>query len=171
MTLPPELRRAYERGRVASAALATTPICLLSLTSLCVGEPRLVSLALCCALPLAFGVARWMGRGWGRGAVIGVVASLPALLAPLCLSVAGHPCDGATCARWSGVLCVSVGALAGAVIGARVIDVPARLSALGLATLAAALGCMPFGLGVVGGAVLALGVSAAGMVAARWALA
>lgn len=171
MTLPPELRRAYERGRIASAALETTPVCLLPLTSLCLGELSLATVALCCALPLAFGIARWMGRGWGRGAVIGVLAGLPAMLAPLCLSVAGHPCDGATCARWSGLLCVSVGAAAGAVIGARVLDLPARLSALGLATLAAALGCMPFGLGVVGGAVLALGVSAAGMVAVRRALA
>ncbi len=171
MTLPPELRRAYERGRVASAALETTPVCLLPLTSLCLGDPSLVSFALCCALPLAFGIARWLGRGWGRGAVIGVLAGLPAMLAPLCLAVAGHPCEGATCARWSGLLCVSVGALAGLAIGSRVIDLPARLSALGLAALAAALGCMPFGFGVVGGAVLALGVSAAGMVAARRALA
>ena len=171
MTVPEPLRRAYERGRLARAAADSAPVCVLSLCCLLAGSPGVAQVALCCALPLTFGALRWRGQGWGRGAWLGLLAGLPALLAPLCLQATGHPCEGDACWRWSGAVCIGVGALAGALVGLWGRDRATALGALGVAALGAALGCVPLGIGVVGGAVFALGVSAAGVGAARRALA
>ena len=171
MSLPEPLRRAYERGRIARAAAEGAPVVALSLCCAGAGSPGLAQLALCCALPLTFGALRWRGQGWGRGAWLGLVAALPPMLAPLCLQAAGHPCGGDACWRWSGALCIGVGALAGVLVGLWATERSSRVGALVVAVLGAALGCVPLGLGVVGGAVLALGVSAVGVGAVRRALA
>ena len=94
--------------------------------------------------------------------------TLDAVLAPLCLI--DPSCSGPGCMRAAGLLCVSVGALAGAAIGAFERDLRAILTASMLATASSALGCWPLGLGVVGGAALALAVGALGVRVVRGAV-
>ncbi len=156
MTLPPTLRRAYERGRLARAAGEALPVALLPLAGLCLSEPRPGPAILACGLPVCFAIARWRGQSWARGALIGVIAGAPALLGPLCVSALGLPCAEGDCARWGTILCVSVGALAGTAVGCCANEPRALGTALGFALVCAALGCLPLGGGVVLGALGAL---------------
>lgn len=170
MTLPPELRRAYERGRALRAALESAPLLGVPLALACGPELHVGRVILACGLPLAFAVARWRGRGWGRGALLGVVAGAPALLAPLCLLRTGVTCGGPECLQSTAWLCAGVGALVGVAIPSLEREPRAQATAAALALAGAALGCWPLGLGVVAGVVLALALGATGALAVRRAV-
>jgi hypothetical protein len=121
------------------------------------------------ALPLAFAVAAclYVGRGYDRAVSLGLRAGVVPMLAAL-VSWGGLGCEG-PCQPWCLPLCAGTGLAVGAWLGS---TMPRRerpgivLATLTIAGLTAALGCLPLGVGTLGGALVGLALG----VAPTWAL-
>jgi len=162
-------RRAYEAGRARlGLRRAAVAVPLLAVSLVCCGRPS-ASGTTAALLAAAVAVFEWRGLGLGRGARIGLVAGLPALLVPILVQTAGYACGTSFCALYPGV-CGTAGLAGGVllVIGCRRRGVePSGLAAAGLvAALAGSLGCLVAGLpGLVG---LALGLAFGSAPALAW---
>lgn len=107
------------------------------------------------ALALALGLLGWRGGAWKRGAMAGVLAGLPPLIAPSVVFAVAHGGHCATCeqgANWPCMLvCFGTGSLVGMLVGKRAVGdrAPRRFAAAAIATAAMTgmLGCGTTGLG------------------------
>jgi len=175
------LRRAhfaYERAH-AFAALRGLAIAG-GLALLAVGLHRTANATWLVAgsLAVTLGVLGWRGGAWRRGALAGVVAGLPPLLAPSLVFALGH--GGAVCADCAMgptlpclLTCVGTSSLVGLFVGHRASrDIaPGRFAtaAFASAALTGLLGCGTTGLGGALGVVIGLvaGVVTGWLVAGR----
>lgn len=155
-------RRAYERGRWWAALPWAVPVGLAGAVSfgLGVGSASAVALVLG-AVVVGF---RWRGGALGAAVLPGLIAGSVAWAVPL-LGVCRAGCAGP---GWECVaLCVGAGAGAGLLLH----RVPRGVlpGALAVASLCAAMGCLPLGTAGLAGvaAVLGAGATAHGLTAAR----
>lgn len=156
-------RRAYERAHVV-AALRGLAIAA-GITALAIGLHRTTNITFFMAAALAATLATlgWRGGAWRRGAIGGVIAGLPPLLAPVVvfsLSHAGHCPD---CMMQPTLACMLTCFGTSSAVGLFVGRIAARdpspwryaAAAVGAAMLTGLLGCATTGfagaLGIVGG--------------------
>jgi hypothetical protein len=168
-------RLAYERSHLLAAlrgaALAG------ALAVLAYGLHRMSSavwlVAVCLAAVLA-GLG-WRGGAWRRGALAGVIAGLPPLIAPTLMIAASRGWHCAMCDRGPTVpcllACLATSAVVGLLVGHRAVTdgSPRRfaIAAITSAALTGLLGCGTTGLGGAAGVVLGLVAGgAAGWIAA-----
>lgn len=170
MTLPPALRSAYERGRVRDAMVSALPVLLLPALGIGLARGAVGAIVASVVLVVGFAFLRWRGRSWSQGAVLGVVAGAVAAAAPFCIALDGSGCVGTACATWCLPVCGGAGVVAGIIVGARSRDLRALASGVVIAAAAAALGCWPMGLTMVGSAAAALVAGVLGARLARIAL-
>lgn len=167
MNTPSSIRAAYERGRLRDAAVQTAPVLVLPALVLTASGGVVAQGVLGLVLLVCFFLLRWRGRGWGRGAVLGVLAgAFPALVAA-CLVAEGLGCVGPGCASWCASVCRGAGIFGGALLGFRAREPSAIAAGVLVAGVAGALGCWPMGFGVVGGMVASLAVAALAVVGVR----
>jgi len=170
-TLPSRARAAYERGRwrtAAAEALWLVPFIALAVrhcTHLSIGCVASLALLAC------VGTLRWRGGIWGRAAVVGAIAALPALLMPLLLPCC-IDCPPNLSAQTCGLLCGTLGLFSGALLGSwsarQGTDRHRALIGGGLVLAAcSALGCDMVGLAAIGG--LWIGATVATASALSWA--
>jgi len=154
-------RRAYERGRLASAggrALLLAPLPALALGCGCQPRTTVVAGALLLA---AAAFCFWRGGDFRRGAGPGIAAGIVPLLAPsLCQAACTHGCRPEMMALMP--LACGAGGLAGGLLLAFLAPPPAAgmrpfAVACVLAALAGAVGCLAYG--AVGLAILVVGLS------------
>ena len=156
-------RRAYERAHVLAAlrglAIAT------GITLLAIGLHRTTNITYLIAAALAATLVTlgWRGGAWRRGAIGGVVAGLPPLLAPVVVfafSHAGHCPDCMMRPTLTCMLaCFGTSSLVGILVGRVAAGDPSprryAAGAVGAAMLTGLLGCATTGfagaLGIVGG--------------------
>lgn len=162
MNLPPELRGAYERGRVRDAAISALPVLLLPVIGIGLAKGAMGAIVASIVLVVGFGVLRWRGQSWSQGAIVGVFAGAVAAAAPICIALDGSGGIGKACATWCLPICGTAGVIAGLIVGARSRDLRALFAGVGLATAAAAIGCWPMGATMVGSAATALIVGVVG---------
>lgn len=165
-------RRAYERGRLRSAALrgALPLVPLVALATVGCADQREV--LLCgAALLVAVTLLLWRGQEYAAGVGPGVAAGLLPLLLPVATRITGHPCATDSCYLLP-VVC-ALGGLAGGVLLGVMAPAPraghrvAFIVACAVAALTGAIGCLLYGL--VGLVVMAAGlaVGATPLLAAR----
>jgi len=164
MSLPPSLRGAYERGRLRDAAVSALPVLLLPALGIGLARGAIGAVVASAVLVVGFAILRWRGRSWSQGAIVGVVAGSVAAAAPFCIALDGSGCVGTACATWCLPVCGAAGVVAGVIVGARSRDLRALMSGAVIAAAAAALGCWPMGVAMVGSAALAI---VAGMLGGR----
>jgi hypothetical protein len=163
--LEARVRRAYERGRLRSAALRALPIVpLVALATAGCSSPREV---IACGAVLLVAVTGflWRGQEFGAGVGPGIGAGLLPLLLPVFSRACGHPCSAASCYVMP-IMC-AVGGLAGGVLLGVLAPAPhagRRVSfvvACVVAALTGAVGCLLYGLVglVVMGAGLVVGAT------------
>jgi hypothetical protein len=169
--LEARVRRAYERGRLRSAALRALPIVpLVALATVGCAAPREVAMCGAALLAAVIGLL-WRGQEFGAGVGPGLAAGLLPLLLPVASRLAGHPCTAASCYVMP-VVC-ALGGLAGGVLLGVLAPAPRAgrrvtfVVACAVAALTGAVGCLLYGLVglVVMGAGLAVGATP--LVAAR----
>jgi hypothetical protein len=158
-------RRAYERGRLRSAALRALPLVpLVGLATAGCAAPQEVLLCGAVLLAAVTGLL-WRGEEYGAGVGPGVAAGLLPLLLPVATRLTGHPCSAAACYVLP-VVC-ALGGLAGGILLGLVAPSPragrrvAFVAACAVAALTGAVGCLMYGLVglVVMGAGLVVGVT------------
>ncbi|MCB9760083.1 MAG: hypothetical protein H6739_09640 [Alphaproteobacteria bacterium] len=158
-TLRAAARAAYERGRVRLAAetlLVTAPMVV---AASLLGAPWPLVAGLGAVLIGASLWMRWRGLDWGAAVAPGLAAGALGFAIPWAAQVfGGAACASAGCALHCVLPGLTGGLLAGGVLGTRA-DVrwSVALPALGLATLASALGCLTLGLvglGALAGALI-----------------
>jgi hypothetical protein len=163
-------RRAYELAHVSASVRGL--VVAAGLTALAIGLDRATSVTWLVAATLAatLAVLGWLGGAWRRGALAGVVAGLPPLIAPslvMALGHSGHIGDMRHCADCASgpslaciVTCFGTGSLVGIVAGYRAtLDASPRRFALGAiasAALTGLLSCGTTGLGGASGVVIGL---------------
>ncbi len=158
------VHRAYERAHIAAAARGIAIAA--GLAVLAVGLHRTSHATWLVAASLAASLAAlgWRGGAWRRGAVAGVIAGLPPLVAPSVVYALSHGGHCATCemgATWSCMLtCFGTGSLVGIFVGYRaIVDVAPRqfaVAAIAAAALTGLLSCGTTGLGGAIGVVFGL---------------
>ncbi len=156
-------RRAYELGRLRSAALIVVLIIpVAAVCALASSSPRQVA---CVSLVLVATavVLRWRSRGGAEAVTTGLLAALVPLAAGLCIVCGGGAVPDAIAA----VVCVVAGGVGGLVLGVRTAQraagARAWLFAVVIACLGAALGCVglgPAAVGVAAGLVIGAGAGA-----------
>lgn len=156
-------RLAYERAHLASALRGA--LVAAGLATLAFGLHRMSDAAWLCAAGLAAALAvfGWRGGAWRRGALAGVLAGLPPLIAPsvaFALSNGGH-C--ATCDHTATVSCLitcfATSSIVGLVVGYHAMNESSRrfaIAAIATAALTGLLGCGTTGLGGALGVVIGL---------------
>lgn len=164
MSVPSTVRGAYERGRLRDAALSALPVLLLPALGIGLARGAIGAVVASVVLVVGFAILRWRGRSWSQGAVVGVIAGAVAAAAPFCIALDGSGCVGSACATWCLPVCGGAGVVAGIIVGARSRDGRALVSGAVIAAAAAALGCWPMGMAMVGSAAAAI---VAGVLAAR----
>lgn len=170
MNLPSSVRLAYERGRVRDAALQSLPVVFVAAAVFAATGGAAAQAGLMGLLLGVFLLARWRGLAWGRGAVLGVLAGTGPALVSACLMAQGLGCVGPGCAAWCTQICGAAGALGGALLGVGTREPRALMAGIFLASTAAALGCWPMGMGMLGGMLGALLLTTLGVAGARRAL-
>jgi hypothetical protein len=170
VSLPPDLARAYERGRVLDAALGALPVVALPLGVLAVAGLRPGQAGLALALMVGAGALFWRGEGWGAAARLGLVAGVLPLVAALAPGLTGMPCAGPDCPRWCATICTLGGLSGGAWLGWRGRGGWAETGvAAGIAAMTGWLGCAPMGMGTLAGVVLGLAAGAVtALLGRRW---
>lgn len=156
MSLPADLRAAYERRRFCDAALQTLPLLLLPLLVVALVPGPAVPMLVGTCWMLVFGIARWQGRSWGQGALLGLAGGLIAALPALGMSATGLGCVGGSCGWWCMTLCGSAGVVGGIFVGLRAGDMRSFVTGATVMVLAGVLGCWPMGVGMAGGTVVAI---------------
>lgn len=158
------VRLAYERAHAVAAlhgiALAA------GLAALAFGFHRMSAAAWLVAGALAASLAAlgWRGGAWRRGALAGVLAGLPPLLAPSVVFALGHGNHCATCEHSATLTCMITcfvtSSLVGIAVGHRAVSdrSPRRfaIAAIACAALTGLLGCGTTGLGGALGVVIGL---------------
>jgi hypothetical protein len=157
-------RRAYELGRAllgVRRAAVVLPMAALSLW-MC-GRPSETCI-LAGVLALLVIALEWRGQDYGRGARLGLLAGLPALVLPVAAEAAGQACDRSFCSFYP-ALCAVGGVLGGSWLVLRGVraDVSTRglLAAGAVAIVAGSLGCLIAGVVGVGGLLVGLLAGAA----------
>jgi hypothetical protein len=166
-------RRAYEIGRLRSAAFVLVYVAPMVALALVGGGGAIaftVGIGLALAM-LATGLL-WRGQAWGRAVGPGLLAGVMPLVAPLVLRVSGHCCTAGGCSSLCLPVCTSAGLFAGlavgfCVAGEREKRLDFALSAIAIAALTGALGCVGMGLGAVSGMAAALALGSAPVAALR----
>jgi hypothetical protein len=169
-TLQTRARRAYEVGRVLLGlrrAAAVAPMAALSLVAC--GRPGATCIAAGLLAALVV-LLEWRGEGFSRGARVGLLAGIPALLLPVLVRTTIHVCNSTFCVSYSAV-CLVAGVAGGALIGVWAVrrGVHGRgVAAAGLvAGLAGSLGCLAAGIGGLLGLAVGLGVGALPVITLR----
>lgn len=144
-------RRAYELGRLRSAAWTALAVAPFVACALLASDDRASVSVLGAALYALAAALFFRGQVYGSAVGAGLVAGAAPMLAPLLFRKSGHCCIGGAC--WSGcmIACFAGGLAAGLVIGwlaAKRPDRSARfwLAAASVATLTGSLGCAVSGL-------------------------
>ena len=157
-------RRAYERAHLASGLRGV--LIAAGLAALAYGLHRMsdASWLAAAALAAALGAFGWRGGAWRRGALAGVLAGLPPLIAP---SIAFALSNGGHCASCEHVAaipcmitCFAASSLVGLLVGGHAVGdaFPRRFAfaAIATAALTGLLGCGTIGLGGALGVVVGL---------------
>lgn len=157
-------RLVYERAHLATGLRGA--VLAAGLVALAYGLHEMSSAAWLIAAGLAavLGALGWRGGAWRRGALAGVLAGLPPLIAPSLVFAASHgghcpTChDGATLPCM--ITCFATSSLVGLLVGHRAVTdaVPRRfaIAAITTAALTGLLGCGTTGLGGALGVVIGL---------------
>jgi len=157
-------RMAYERAHLASALRGA--LVAAGLAALAFGLHQMSDAAWLCTAGLAAVLAAfgWRGGAWRRGALAGVLAGLPPLLAPTVVFAFAHGAHCPDCELGPTlpclIACFGTSSLVGILVGHRAtLDAsPPRfgLGAVTAATLTGLLGCATTGLGGAAGIVIGL---------------
>ena len=148
-------RRAYELGRLRMVARGLSPLVPILLVAIALGRG---SPSLLLAIPLAAlcGALLHHGRGLQHavrpGLIAGTIPMAAAMSTMLCL-------DGSRgCAHWCALTCTASGLIVGAWLGTSIARhrTALGLAAVAIASLTAAIGCLPIGLGTLLGALAGL---------------
>ncbi|TMQ08767.1 MAG: hypothetical protein E6J90_39480 [Deltaproteobacteria bacterium] len=161
------LRRAhlaYERAHILTALRGV--VLAAGLTAVAFGLHRMSSASELVAAGLAAALAGlgWRGRAWRRGALAGVLAGLPPLIAPSVAFALTHGGHCATCEQGAAlpclVACFATSALVGILVAYHAATEPAprrfAIAAIATAALTGLLGCATTGLGGALGVVIGL---------------
>lgn len=168
-------RRAYERAHLLAALRGV--LLAAALAAVAYGLHRMSSAAwlVAASLGAALAVLGWRGGAWRRGALAGVIAGLPPLVAPTLMIAASRGWHCAMCEQGPTVpcliTCLATSLLVGILVGHRAVTdgSPRRfaIAAITSAALTGLLGCGTTGLGGAAGVVLGLVAGgAAGWIAA-----
>jgi hypothetical protein len=170
-------RRAYTRTHAWSAVRGIAIASLVALLAFALHRESHLTAMMTVLLAATLAAAGWLGGAWRRGALAGVVAGLPPLVAPVVVFALGHGGHCPDCPLGPTLACimtcVGTSALVGLFVGhAAMRDrTPARFAAGAVATALATglLGCSTVGFaGALGIAIgLAAGSVAGWVVAAR----
>jgi hypothetical protein len=161
------LRRArlsYERAHILSAFRGVALAFGLATLAFGLHQTSSTTWLIAATLTASLAALGWRGGSWRRGALAGVLAGLPPLIAPsivFALSNGGH-C--ASCEHVAAVPCMitcfATSSLVGLLVGARAISDPSprhfALAAIAAAALTGLLGCGTIGLGGALGVVVGL---------------
>jgi hypothetical protein len=157
-------RLAYERAHILSALRGVALAFALASLALGLHQTSSTTWLIAATLTASLAALGWCGGSWRRGALAGVLAGLPPLIAPslvfaltngghcaACEHVAAMPCM---------ITCLATSSLVGFLVGARAISdsSPRRfaLAAIATAALTGLLGCGTIGLGGALGVVVGL---------------
>jgi len=111
--LESNVRRAYERGRVAHAVRVTAPLLALGAFVLLLDGRPAVMLGLGALLFVTEALFVWRGQQLGRGALAGLVGGVIPLTFGLCMQVYGRFCGGLPMMAGCTAVCGTGGLLAG----------------------------------------------------------
>ena len=158
------VRLAYERAHVVAAVRGAAIAA--GLVALAFGLHRMSAAAWLVAGALAASLAAlgWRGGAWRRGALAGVLAGLPPLLAPSVVFALTHADHCAMCEHSATlgcmITCFATSSLVGIAVGHRAVSdrSPRRfaIAAIASAALTGLLGCGTIGLGGAVGVVIGL---------------
>lgn len=141
-------RRAYERGRVRHGLRVAAWVVPMAVLSLIACERPVASLATAMTLATLATVAIWRGQDLARGARLGLLAGLPALLLPVLVGATGHVCGADVC-RLYPAACIAGGLIGGVALGwrGRKAGLPFGAFAVGglVVGLTGSLGCLVAG--------------------------
>lgn len=162
-------RFAYERTHVYAALRGLAVAAGLSVLAVGLHRTSDATWLVAGSLAVTLGVLGWRGGSWRRGAIAGVLAGLPPLLAPslvFAMSHGGHCADCEMGATLTCMLtCFGTGSLVGIFVGHRAMRdaAPRRfaVAAIASAALTGLLGCGTTGLGGALGIVVGLVAGAA----------
>lgn len=170
-------RFAYERAHLATALRGVGLAGALAVLAFGLHRTSPATWLVAGTLVVALAALGWRGGAWRRGALAGVIAGLPPLIAPSVVFALSHGGHCATCEEGATVPCLIAcfgsGSLVGLLVGYRAVTdrSPRRfaLAAIASASLTGLLSCGTTGLGGALGVVIGLvaGGLAGWVVAAR----
>jgi hypothetical protein len=111
-------RRAYELGRVGHGLRVATTVIPMAALSLVACQRPAATMAASLALAAVVTATSWRGQDLARGARLGLLAGLPALLLPVLVGATGHLCGENFCLLYPAA-CIAGGVVGGAAIGWR----------------------------------------------------
>lgn len=159
---PDRLRRAYELGRLRTAALGSLPAFLYLIVSLLIGADHqaiVLGIGMFLLASVALHRGRPLARGVGLGFVLGVIPFSAAALA----QSAGHVCIDGSCMAYCVPACTAAGVVTGLIGSLLAVRVRGGLGSYAsmsvLVTLAGAMGCRCIGFGSMAGLVFGLVVA------------
>lgn len=154
---------AYARGRLRWVLWGLLPVLPMTLLAAQHAAVPAVGLGLGALLAGTLALLLWRGGEGAAGAQVGLLAGAMALAIPPLYQVCRHVCIGALCLSTCTLLCALVGVAAGRVLGAGAwwpgASLERRLSALLIAALGGAMGCLEIGASGLAAGLLALLVS------------
>ena len=157
------VRRAYEHAHLRSALRGVGLAAVIA--ALAFGLHRMSDAAWLFAtgLAAALGGFGWRGGAWRRGALAGVLAGLPPLIAPSLVFAVSHGGHCAMCAEGAAlpclITCFATSSLVGQLVGHRAVSEASRrfaIAAIASAALTGLLSCGTTGLGGALGVVIGL---------------
>jgi hypothetical protein len=168
-------RWAYERTHVLAGVRGVALAAALTVLTFGLHRTSDVTWLIAAALAASLAVLGWRGGAWRRGALAGVLAGLPPLIAPSLVFAMSHGGHCAMCAQGANLPCMltcfGTSSLVGLLVGHSAITdgSPRRFAAAAIASaaLTGVLGCGTTGLGGALGVVI--GLVAGGV--AGWAVA
>lgn len=157
-------RLAYERAHALAALRGAALAAGLALLGFGLHRTSPAAWLFAAGLTAALAALGWRGGAWRRGALAGVVAGLPPLIAPSLVFALSHGGHCAICDQGAMlpclITCFATGSLVGILVGHRAVRDPSsrRFAAAAIATaaLTGLLGCSTTGLGGALGVVIGL---------------
>ena len=156
-------RSAYERARVAAALRGLALAGALAVLALGMHRTTDTTWLIAALLGATLAALGWRGGAWRRGALAGVLAGLPPLIAPSVAWAASHGGHCATCEQHAVVSCMitcfATSSIVGLLVGYRAMNESSRrfaIAAIATAALTGLLGCGTTGLGGALGVVIGL---------------
>lgn len=172
-------RLAYEYAHAATAVRGVAVAGALAVLAFGLHQMSPASWLVAAVLAVLLAALGWRGGAWRRGALAGVIAGLPPLIAPSVVFALSHGGHCTTCEHAATVPCLIAcfgsGSLVGILMGYRVVSDPSpgrfALAATAAAALTGLLSCGTTGLGGALGVIIGLvgGGLAGWVVAARTA--